>query len=133
MGRAFLAPRYLPGIRDALRALGCDAHAAAKHLHVADRTVYHWLKTDRTPRAALLALFWESHEGHGIIAEHATRGMAIYKALADSLQRENAALRSRIARLENIADFGSANAPTLTPATILAVRPRPATERASSS
>lgn len=41
--------------------------AVHKYLGVSERTVFHWLASGRVPRAAVLALFWESKYGRGQI------------------------------------------------------------------
>lgn len=38
-----------------------------KYLGVSERTVWHWLSAGRAPRAAVLALFWESRWGRSQI------------------------------------------------------------------
>lgn len=110
-GRDFLAPRHLPDLRELMRLLGADAPSVARLLDVSERTVYHWLKTASAPRAAALALFWETHEGRWIVCDQVERERAIYYRMADTLRSENANLRTRIERLETISDFGCANGP----------------------
>lgn len=105
-----LAPRWLPQITELARNLGADARGIARHLDVSERTVYHWMQHGVAPRTACLALFWETHEGRGLIADHEARGMALYKGLADSRAEEIERLQRAIDRMEGL-DYGSANAP----------------------
>lgn len=127
----FRAPRWVPELAELLRELGADARSAAKHLEVSERTVYHWLASGRAPRAARLALWFETHAGLSCVACEAANAAQVHRALTQSLERENAMLRGRIDRLEALADFGCANAPTLDAASLGTVRPRPATGGAS--
>jgi transposase len=109
--RSFLAPKWLPELRELLELLHADVHNVARHLDVSERTVYHWLKTGKPPRAALLALWFETHEAYDVVNDKATYLLSLKSRLADSLERENATLRTRIARLEALGQFGSANSP----------------------
>lgn len=63
------------------------------------------------PRPAHLALFWETSYGQSVQHCQAVNTAAVFKGLADSLQRENAGLRARIAYLERVGRFDAANAP----------------------
>lgn len=88
-----------------------DAAAIARHLGVTVRTLERWKASDDAPRAALLALFYESRWGYSVMQTTAHNGELYARQLAQSLTRENAMLRARIARLERIGDFGAANEP----------------------
>lgn len=85
----------------------------AKHLGVSAATLKRWTVADHAPRAALLALFYESRWGYGLL-ETTAHNTALYATQETaSLKRQNAALLVRIARLEATGDFGSANQPFL--------------------
>lgn len=88
-----------------------DPAKIARHLGVTLRTLNRWKATDTAPRAALLALFYESRWGYSLLYTTAFNAESCARGEAESLRRENAALRLRIARLELLGDFGSANAP----------------------
>ena len=107
-----LAPRQLPDlglILDDLRRPG--AAAIARHLGITENTFYRWQRGEPMPRPAHLALFWETSYGQSVQHCQAVNTAAVYKGLADSLQRENAGLRTRIAYLERVGRFDTANAP----------------------
>lgn len=110
----FRAPAQLPSFEQLLTDLGHpDAPTLARFLDVSIRTVYGWKKAGACPRPVRLALFYESTWGQSLVATDAANGAMYARNLAASLEREAGALRARIARLEKIADFGAANAPTL--------------------
>jgi hypothetical protein len=77
--------------------------------------MYGYHKTGDAPRAVLLALFWESSWGRSTADCEAFNARKVLQSLSDSLKNENAMLRARIARLEELGDFGSANEPVLGP------------------
>ena len=76
-------------------------------------TLKRWKAADHAPRAALLALFYESRWGYSLVATTAHNGEIFARQECDSLKRTNAALRVRIARLEALGNFESANDPIL--------------------
>lgn len=107
-----LAPRHLPDLETMLHDLGRPApRALAKHLGVTENTFYRWQRGERMPRPAQLAIFWETSYGRGTIAAHAANEAALYRCLSDCLKRENAGLCTRIAYLERLGRFDTANAP----------------------
>ena len=113
---ATLAPTQLPP----LGMLIDDLHGArtpeaiARHLDVSALTVRRWIKADQAPRAALLALFWETKWGLSALDAQATNLVRSHVGLNNALRRENETLKRRIARLESL-NYGAANAPTLEP------------------
>ncbi|WP_341903993.1 hypothetical protein [Polaromonas sp. YR568] len=90
-----------------------DPAAIAAHLGVTTQTLKHWKATDKAPRAALLALFYETRWGYSLIETTAHNGHIRELQHRQCLERENAMLRARIARLERLGGFGAANAPVL--------------------
>lgn len=90
-----------------------DLKKVAKHLGVTVATLKRWKAADDAPRAALLALFYESRWGYSLMYTTAFNAETYARQECDSLKRKNAALLVRIARLEATGDFGAANAPTL--------------------
>lgn len=88
-----------------------DPHAIAAHLGISPKTLNRWKAADEAPRAALLALFYESRWGYSLLETTAHNGHALAVRQVQGLERENAMLRTRIARLERIGQFGAANAP----------------------
>lgn len=109
----FLAPTAagLPPFSYLLDDLPATPRAVARHLGVSWRTMQRWIKDDQAPRAAMLALLFESRWGVSALDAKAVNDARVAHGLAGALQRENAMLRARIARLEAIGDFGAANAP----------------------
>lgn len=99
----------LPVLLDDL--LTRDLAAIAGHLGISTATLRRYKQAGQAPRAVLLALFYESRYGHSLIASTAVNGHAIERSWRQALERENAGLRVRIARLEAIGDFGAANQP----------------------
>lgn len=90
-----------------------DLAAIAAHLGVTVRTLERWKASNEAPRTALLALFYESRWGYSLLETTAHNGHMYERAARQSAERENAMLRVRIARLEAVGLFGSANEPLL--------------------
>lgn len=108
----FLAPRQLPPLSYLLDDLPAAPRAVARHLGVSWRTLQRWIKREQAPRAALLALFFESRWGRSALDAKAVNDARVAHGLARALEGENAKLRERIAYLERVGQFGTANAPT---------------------
>lgn len=112
----YLAPRSIPALSQIVPALGGPSpREISRYLEVTERTVYRWQASDDAPRAALLALFWESSYGLSALNCELHNAAQVHKSHANSLTRELVNLRARIARLEKMGAFGSANAPYLAP------------------
>lgn len=113
------APKSLPSFNQILPHLG-NPHPRilAHYLRVSERTIYHWKKTDKAPRAVCLALFWESSYGQQTIDCELFNAMQTHKLLSESLGRKVRNLEARIHYLEKNGTFDSANAPFLTPVEI---------------
>lgn len=108
----FRAPTQTPPIGLLLDDLPTrDAQRIARHLGVSTRTLARWRSAGDAPRLAHLALFWETRWGLSVVACDAVNGEAVARGLARALERECTTLRTRIARLEEMGDFGAANAP----------------------
>lgn len=113
----FKAPRQLPPLDLLLADLGNPPPAlTARALGVSERTVYGWQAAGQAPRPAHLALFWESRWGQSAVSAEAVNGERWARGQVQALEREAATLRARVAYLEAVGQFGSANAPTLAPA-----------------
>lgn len=112
----FKAPRQLPPLDLLMADIGQpSAKVVARALGVSERTVYGWQAAGQAPRPAHLALFWESSWGRSVIAAEAVNGERWARGQVEGLQREAATLRARVAYLERVGSFGSANAPTYRP------------------
>lgn len=110
----YLAPRATPALSLLLPDLGNPSpREIARYLGVTERTIYAWKAANHAPRAAMLALFWESSYGRSALDCELHNSAMVHKLHADSLARHVVNLETRIARLEKIGSFGSANAPSL--------------------
>lgn len=108
-------PALMPAFSCLLDDMPAPAAQVARHLGVSARTLARWRAAEQAPRAAMLALFFESRWGRSAVNAHAENGARVYAGLAGALERENATLRARIARLERLGGFGSANDPLVSP------------------
>ena len=107
------APRQLPPISALREKLGNPpVSVIADHLGVAVRTVWGWLAKDEAPRAALLALFYETRWGAERINCDAINEADLYRGLVSALRAEVYELRRELARVVHLGDFGAANVPT---------------------
>jgi hypothetical protein len=106
-------PARLPPFSLMLDDIGAPApRELGRALDVPERQAAAWQRTDSAPRAVMLALYWltrwgRSHLDAGMVNE--CRHLA---GLVDALTRERATDAARLARLDRLADWGSANAPT---------------------
>lgn len=109
-----LAPRHLPALSTLIESLpgARTPGAIAAHLEVSSLTVRRWIAADQAPRAACLALFYETRWGLSALDCEAVNLVRLTSGLNSALRRENAGLTQRIAYLESVGHFGSANAPT---------------------
>ncbi len=108
-----LAPDHLPP----LSVLIDDLHgprtpeSIGHHLGVSGLTVRRWMAKGEAPRAAALALFWETRWGLSALDAQAVNLVRTHVGLNSSLRRANAALQRRVEMLEALGGFGSANSP----------------------
>lgn len=72
----------------------------ARHLGISSRTMARYVATQQAPRAVMLALFWETRWGVSVIDAEAANAAQVHRQHAQSLTRENAALKRRIQVLE---------------------------------
>ncbi|WP_426303905.1 helix-turn-helix domain-containing protein [Acidovorax facilis] len=108
----YLSPRSIPALSQLLPDLGDPSpREIARYLGVSERTVYHWKATDEAPRAALLALFWESSFGRSALDCELHNTAQVYRSLSESLNHEAQKLRTRIAWLEKNGRFDCSNQP----------------------
>lgn len=109
----FLAPTpaKMPAFSFLLADMAGTPAQVARHLGVTHRTLQRWVAAGDAPRSALLAMYWESRWGRSAMDAQLVNDARIAHGLVSSLQSENATLRARIARLERLGGFGSANGP----------------------
>lgn len=116
----YLAPRSIPVLSQLLPDLGNPSpREIANYLGVTERTVYGWKASDATPRAALLALFWESSYGLSALDCELFNSVSVYRNLSESLNHEAQKLRVRIAWLEKNGRFDCSNQPYLSAVPVL--------------
>lgn len=106
------SPAHLPPFDLMCQDLGLPPAKIARYLGVTERTLRRWQHRG-APRAAHLALYWESR--FGMSALEAERGnlIAHYHALAASLQRELHQAWRMIASMEAERSDPAANSPFL--------------------
>ena len=107
------APRQLPPFSMLLDDIpgGSNITLVAKHLGHDVESVLLWQQNVNAPRSVLLALFWESRWGMSILDANIYNSSNLAYQTVKSLQRENATLKTRIARLEASDSIGAANSP----------------------
>lgn len=106
------APRSLPVWQSILDDLGNPHPAAvAKVLGLGARTVYRYNRDGQAPRHVCLALFWLTRWGRSEVHCQAVNDCQLATAHAAALEREVRRLRTELARVLAVADFGSANEP----------------------
>lgn len=115
-------PTQTPHVSILLDAMPASRADVAKYLGVSLRTLQRWEAAGAAPRVAMLALFWESKWGIDWFDCNQINTERMLRGSIEALRRQESALRARIARLEALGDFGSANAP-LAVATTVAARP----------
>ena len=81
-----------------------------KYLGVSERTVYQWLSSGRVPRAAVLALFWETQWGRGHIYTDQVNEIRLLYAQLNLMQRQYRRATQIITGLRAL-HAGSANEP----------------------
>ena len=112
----FRAPKAPPALSFMLSDLGQPRpRELARFLGVHERTVYGWQARDSAPRPVALALFWETSIGRNWLAVNAENEARLWASRVACLETDNARLRARVAYLEQIGRFDSANAPTFAP------------------
>lgn len=107
------SPAQLPPFDLMCQDLGLPPAKIARYLGVTERTLRRW-RHRGAPRAAHLALYWESR--FGMSALEAERGnlIAHYHGLAGMHSREVQRLRRIVAKLEAERFDAAANSPFLT-------------------
>ncbi len=104
-----IAPRHLPEWLTCVQDVGSpNAPSLAKHLGVTERTVYNWQLANNAPRAAHLALFWDTRWGRSAIDAKATNDARMYYGLAQSLRARVELLEAQSRRFEGFT-AGAAN------------------------
>jgi predicted DNA-binding transcriptional regulator AlpA len=106
------APRSLPVWQTILSDLGNPHPAAvARLLGIGVRTVYRYNRDGQAPRAVCLALFWLTRWGRSEIHCQAVNDCQLAVAYATAMESEVRRLRTELARVLAVGEFGSANDP----------------------
>jgi hypothetical protein len=123
----FRAPTQagLPPFSLMLRDVPFGVPHVARHLGITVPTVEKYARTDNAPRAAMLALFWETRWGRSAADVEASNWGTMCYRLAMSLERENKVLKEQMAQLETAAAAGNlaANSAFMHPGTSRHYRP----------
>ncbi|AMP00148.1 hypothetical protein CAter10_2503 [Collimonas arenae] len=109
------APRYIGGAHDFDVMCGqLGMQCVTTLLEVSPATVRRWRQENaKVPRAAVLALFWETHWGRAIVDSHNAYERQLLHRQIIGLKKENARLRALSEKLMYTGDFGAANEPIL--------------------
>ena len=83
----------------------------AKLLGLGARTVYRYNRDGQAPRHVCLALFWLTRWGRSEIDCQAVNDCRLAVAYANALEADLRRVRTELARVLAVGDFGSANDP----------------------
>lgn len=110
-----LIPKSIPSLGLMLDDIGCGSgrkvKELAKALGVSERTVWHWRAQGRAPRPVMLAIFWLTQWGQSAVNCKAHNDAVMYAGYVGALQTELDGLKTKLGKLANLGDFGSANDP----------------------
>ena len=106
-----IAPKETPGICQMLDDIGASDDHVALHLGVRIQSVRVWRRQDAGPRAAKLALFYETQWGRQFVAGQVEDDALFFGRAAVHFHAEAERLRVLLAKLGGLGDFGSANDP----------------------
>lgn len=123
-------PRQVPPLSMLLDDLGNPpARVIARAVGVSERTVQRWIADDSAPRSVLLALFWVTRWGQSTVHAEAHNSARMWAGFARALQDELQQIRSQLAKLGEIGQYGSSNDPL--PGAATAAIPAPSLEAPS--
>lgn len=83
---------------------------AAKILDVTERTIWRWKSEGKVPKAAVLALYWESSYGRSLVATDHHNEMRLLRARVHILEDQFARAKDVITGMK-LLNYGTANAP----------------------
>lgn len=111
-------PKNFPTWPQLVDALGNPPpRQLAKWLGLSERTIWNYTRAETAPRSVLLALFWLTPWGHSAVDTDRENYCRVLQSQTKSLGDCVAGLRTRIAYLEGIGGFASANEPVQAPET----------------
>jgi hypothetical protein len=83
---------------------------AAKILDVTERSIFRWIATEKVPKAAVLALYWESKYGRSLIDVEHDREVSSLRGQISCYQSQFRRAKEIIAGLRAM-NYGTANEP----------------------
>lgn len=83
---------------------------AAKILDVTERSIWRWLADGKVPKAAVLALFWESHYGQSLIETDQRNEIVLLRARVRILEDQFIRAKDVITGMR-LLNYGTANEP----------------------
>lgn len=83
---------------------------AAKILDVTERSIWRWLAEEKVPKAAVLALFWESHYGQSLIETDQRNEIVILRTRIKMLEDQFIRAKDVITGMR-LLNYGTANEP----------------------
>jgi hypothetical protein len=114
-------PKAVPPLDCLLTDIGNpSAPHLAKAMRVTPGTAARWIREGNAPQAVMLALFWVTRWGASMVNANAHNDAALARHTAEIRSREVTMLQAELTRVEDIADFGSANDPSPRVMSILA-------------
>lgn len=106
-------PKAMPPLDCLLADIGNpSAPHLAKAMRVTPGTAARWIREGNAPQAVMLALFWLTRWGASMVHANAHNDAALARHAAQIRSREVTMLQAELTRVEEIADFGSANDPS---------------------
>lgn len=104
----------LPSLELMLQDLPATQAQLCRHLEITPRTMQRYQAEGSAPRAVMLALFWETRWGRSAADTEAANFAALHFRRAEIAERQLAALRIHVQKLESsMSDFyGAANGPS---------------------
>ena len=117
------APASLPIWQTILDDLGSPPVASvAKVLGLGVRTIHRYNRAGSAPRHVCLALFWLTRWGRSNVHCQAVNDCMVAVSYANGLESEVRTLRTQLAHVLAIGEFGAANEPTVRGAPYVSVR-----------
>jgi hypothetical protein len=105
-------PRQMPPLKAMLADIGCPSvKDIARALQVHETTVRKWLREDHAPHPVMLAVFWLTRWGVSAIDCEAHNAAVMSAGMARCRLEQIEKLETKILKLAQIGDFGSANDP----------------------
>lgn len=105
-------PRSLPIWHQILGDLGDpDPRRVARVLGISLRTVQRYNRAGHAPKAVCLALFWVTRWGRSAVHCQAVADCQLAVGYAKALESANKQLKTQLAHVLAIGDFGAANEP----------------------